>query len=181
MSKYPYLILETAPASEPLTLTETKNYLRVSGSDEDTLITELIKAVRQAAENFLNSALITQTWNIRFDRYAPSEAKLPFGPVQSVEGVFLIDETGSETELSSSAYRLTAGNDKVQFNVTPVAHQVEVTYVTGYGNSGSDVPSPIKQGMLSHIAAIYEGRSGASALPEQSLQLYSPFRTIRMS
>ena len=49
----------TAPVNEPWTLSDVKNYLKVDTSADDTLITTLISAARQAAESYLNMALIT--------------------------------------------------------------------------------------------------------------------------
>ena len=46
---YPRLLLRVAaPASEPLTLAETKLYLRVDHTAEDTLMNNLITAAREA-------------------------------------------------------------------------------------------------------------------------------------
>lgn len=39
--------------SDPVTLTDAKLYLRVEDTDEDTLITNLIAAATERAENFL--------------------------------------------------------------------------------------------------------------------------------
>ena len=42
----------TPAASEPITLTEAKNFLRVDGSDDDALITALISAAREMCEQY---------------------------------------------------------------------------------------------------------------------------------
>lgn len=57
------------PAIEPITLSEAKTHLRVDFTDDDTLITTLIIVARQAVEEFLGRALITQTWQVFYDRF----------------------------------------------------------------------------------------------------------------
>ncbi|MBY0407045.1 MAG: head-tail connector protein, partial [Rickettsiales bacterium] len=47
----------TAPVAEPLTLAETKLYLRVSGGDEDALIGDMIASARIMAEQWLRRSL----------------------------------------------------------------------------------------------------------------------------
>lgn len=61
--------LITAPAIEPVTLTQAKAHLRVDFADDDTLITTLIIVARQAVEEFLGRALITQTWQVFYDKF----------------------------------------------------------------------------------------------------------------
>jgi uncharacterized phiE125 gp8 family phage protein len=58
-----------APAAEPITLAEAKAWLRVDGTDEDTLITALIAAARTHVENFTRRALITQQFEVSFDAF----------------------------------------------------------------------------------------------------------------
>ncbi len=66
--KLPYrLDLKTAPASEPITLAEAKAYLRVTSTDEDTLITNLIISVRQITELISDRRIVTQTWLMFLD------------------------------------------------------------------------------------------------------------------
>lgn len=175
----PYLTLETAPAIEPLTSSEVKNYLKVDGTDDDALIGNIITVAREVAEKFLKRSLITQTWKMSLDKYAPTKLALPLGPVQSITSVtaFLRDETSSV--ISSSSYYLNAGKDTLIFDATPVSHRIEVIYVAGFGATAADVPEPIKQGMLTHIAAIYDGRAGGNNIPEQAMALYSGYKTIK--
>lgn len=180
MTNIPSLALSVSPASEPLTLTETKNYLKISGSDDDDLITDLIKATRQTAEKFLKSSLIEQSWKLSYNGYTPSEIKLLMGPVQSITSVTAYLRDGTDTLISSSAYYLSAGNQTLVFDSNIVSHRVEIVYVTGYGSSASDIPNPIKQGMLAHIAAIYDGRAGGNVIPPQSQSLYLPYRRVRI-
>ena len=63
------LALSAAPATEPITLTEAKLWLKVDDSTDDDLITALIIAARQACEDYTHRSLITQTWQMTLDRF----------------------------------------------------------------------------------------------------------------
>lgn len=67
--------LKTAPAVEPVSLSEAKSFLRITDTDDDTLITAFIVAARQACEEFTGRALITQTWTMFLDNFPRDEAK----------------------------------------------------------------------------------------------------------
>ncbi len=175
----PYLQLDTAPAEEPLSLVETKAYLRVTDSAEDSLITELIAAARRIAEQHIRKSLVTQTWTMSFDCYAPSRVSLLRGPVQSISSVKIIGKDASETVMATTSYYLNAGKDILIFNASPVGHMVAITYVAGYG-AASAVPQPIKQAMLSHIGALYDGRPAMVGLPDASRALYAPYQEVRL-
>ena len=94
------LSVVTEPAIEPLTLTETKEFLRVEDSNSDNFINNLILVARQAAEQFLKKALITQTLKITYDQYAPCQIELPMQPVQSVDNVDIISQDLSITNFN---------------------------------------------------------------------------------
>lgn len=175
----PYLDLVTPPASEPLTLAEVKLALRVDGSSEDVYIVSLIKAARQAAEEYLRRSLVTQSWQLQFDSYAPKSVFLPKGPVQSVTFVKSIAQDWSETTVSSNAYRLNAGKDQLIFNAAPIGMIIQIKYVTGFGDS-TDVPYQLKQGMLAHIAAMYENRDGNCEMPPLAKDLYASYKVVKI-
>ena len=63
------LRLTAAPAAEPVTLAEAKLHLRVSDSNEDTLISMLISAARAHAENVCRRAFVTQKWDLFLDSF----------------------------------------------------------------------------------------------------------------
>jgi len=175
----PYLDLVTPPASEPLTLAEAKLALRVDGSVEDGYIVSLIKAARSSAEEYLRRSLVTQSWQLQFDNYVPACVSLPKGPVQSVTFVKAIALDFGETTVSSSNYRLNAGKDQLIFNAAPIGMIIQIKYVTGFGDS-TDVPYQIKQGMLAHIAAMYEGRDGNVGVPQVTKDLYAPYKVVKI-
>lgn len=63
------LKLKTPPASEPISLAETKSYLKVSGTTDDVLISQMISAVRKSCEDWTGRALVTQTWTLWRDAF----------------------------------------------------------------------------------------------------------------
>jgi hypothetical protein len=67
------LIQVTPPATEPVSLIEAKEHLRVDGNDDDMLILSLIAAARQYAELICRRVFITQTWKLALDAF-PSPA-----------------------------------------------------------------------------------------------------------
>jgi uncharacterized phiE125 gp8 family phage protein len=170
------------PAVEPLTLPEVKHYLRVTASDteEDGLLKNLITSARMTAERYLRSALITQSWKVAFDGYAPASVCLQMGPIQSITHVKSFSKSEEEALISSALYRLNAGRDRVWFDASPIGHRIEITYVNGYGDGPDAVPAPIRQGLLQHVSDIYNGRAGIVQLSESIEVLYGAFRTVRI-
>lgn len=166
------------PATEPLTLAEAKLYLRVDGSSEDTLITQLMDAARETAEAYLRRSLITQQWKLSYEGYFPQRVYLSMGPVTSIVRVSKKTKAGTVTDISTTAYYLGVP-DQLVLTELVAEHLVEVVYGAGYGTA-SDVPQAIRQGMLAHIAAMFDSRSEAGSLPETSKALYQPYRGTGM-
>lgn len=98
-------LLLTAPAVEPLSLAETKDYLRVEHNDDDDLIGALIAASRIHVEAQTRRALITQTWRITLDAW-PSEGRLPIRPplfagLLLMAGELLLQDTNVSAAIQS--------------------------------------------------------------------------------
>jgi uncharacterized phiE125 gp8 family phage protein len=171
----------SAPATEPLTLAEAKMYLRIDGDDEDLLIGDLIVAARMVAEEWLKRSLITQSWKLSYDDYIHELVPLPMGPVASVTSVVVSNRDASTQIIDDAVYTLNSAKDALVLDTIVFGFRVEITYVAGYGSAAA-VPKPVKQGMLEHIAAMYENRGeiGEVALPGQATRLYMPFREVRL-
>jgi uncharacterized phiE125 gp8 family phage protein len=177
--RVPLVSIVTSPTTEPVSLDEAKLFLKVDNSSDDTLINSMIIAARQSAESYLTKSLISQTRKITFDDYAPSDIALPFGPVTAVVSVTLFSRDGTQNVINGSYYYLTAGNEVLVTDTRLLSHRVEVVYSAGYGVA-SAVPGAIKQGMLAHIATLYDGRSAALPVPDMALMLYRPYRNVRL-
>ena len=63
------LKLKTPPAAEPLSLAETKAYLKVAGTEDDTVISQIITALRKSCEDWTGRALVMQTWTLWRDAF----------------------------------------------------------------------------------------------------------------
>ena len=179
-------VLITPPATEPVTLAETKAHLRVEHSADDAVITTLISAARQWAEVYLRRALITQTWQLSLNSL-PERLELPKAPLQSITHVKTFDAADVASVVSASVYQadtattpgaLVLRTGAVWPDAGRNTNRYEVHYVAGYGTAASSVPAPIRQGLLQHIAALYENR-GDETPPALSLALYAPYRVLR--
>ena len=170
-------MLVIAPAVEPVTLAETKLFLRVDNEEEDTLIAMMIASSRRKAEQYIRRSLITQRWKMAYDDYAPSRINLMRGPVQAMVMVVSVQRDGSSSTLLPTTYHLSANKDVLLFDAAPIGYQVELTYITGYGDAPSDVPEPIRQGMLCHIAHMYNERDGSLEPDGMVKNLYDDYRT----
>lgn len=167
------------PASEPVTLAEAKLYLRVDSTSEDSLISDLIVAARMSAESWLRSSLITQSWKLVYNDYLESEVDLPMPPVASVSSVVVVNRDTTTQTISANDYYLNAAKTRLLFDNYVSGFSIEIAYNTGYGTA-ADVPTPIKYGILAHIAAMYDERGllGQVNLPPQVSALYAPFRGV---
>jgi uncharacterized phiE125 gp8 family phage protein len=167
-----------APSVEPVNLAEVKKFLRIEHSDEDTLLNSFIAAARRAAEEYMSRSLMLQQWKLSYDGYPPQTVCLPYGPVNSVVSVNIVQVDDSSAVLAPESYYLTPARDMVVFEVIPCGHRVEITYEAGAALQ-SDIPPSIQQGLISHVAALYEYRERA-VMPESTKALYAPYREVRI-
>lgn len=135
-------------------------------ADDDVLISNLITAARQKAEEYTRRAFITQTWEFALDSVS-GKVYLPRPPVQTINEVTLDGEI-----VSTENYSL-IGQDvfytKIPLNAAKPAGIV-VRYTSGYGNTAGDVPQAIRQAILMLIAHMYEAREGQAPQVEYEVQ-----------
>lgn len=171
--------LKTAPASEPVTLSEAKAHAVVLHTADDTLITSLIIAAREEVENLLNRSLLTQTWELILDQFLDGESiELPMAsPLASVTSVEYYDENNSTQSLATSVWSADTFaepgrvhlNDGESWPETFVRFDaVKVTYVAGWSSAAS-VPESIKLWIKARVSSLYEQREslvvGTSVAP----------------
>lgn len=168
MSGERIVVVQTAPASEPVTLTEAKAHLRVDFTTDDTYITTLITAAREQVEMVARRALITQTLDLRMSAWPIGWSfALPRSPVQSITSITYTDDQGQAGTMSSSDYMLYTQPDPAIVVLKPNASwpgaslmpgpSIVVRYVAGYGLAAS-VPVRYKQACLLLVAHWYENR-----------------------
>lgn len=94
-----------APAAEPLSLAEAKNFLRVDVDDDDDLIAALIASARLHVEAETRRALITQTWRLVRDEW-PADGRfavLP-APLRSVSAARVYDAQNTAHAVDPQAF-----------------------------------------------------------------------------
>lgn len=190
------LVLNDGPAVEPVSLADAKAHLRIDGTAEDPLIGSLILTSRLHVETTLNLALVTQGWSWFLDAWPRRRGvELPLRPVQSIAAVRLYDGSGASTTLAPETYlldgagnppRLVRQNTLVWPKPGRTANGIEIAFTAGYGNTGADVPAPIRQAILLLVAHWYEHRTplevGPQAEPPPGMvsELLAPYRTRRL-
>ncbi len=165
------LKLITAATIEPVSLTEAKAHLRVTSTDEDTLIGIIIKAARQSAESMTRRSLASQVFELSLDDFPEEEIVLPMPPVESITSIKYKDSDGVETTWDSSKYvfynsepaKIIPVYGEVFPSFTPYpAGAVKIRFTAGYKTSGTDIsliiPEAIKQALLLLIGSFYENR-----------------------
>lgn len=165
------LTLITAPTSEPLTLDEAKQHLRVDTSDDDGLIAGYILAARHWVESQVGP-LMTQTWDYTVDGGWPIvnnryQIDLPLKPVQSITSVSYVDSAGATQTLSASLYQTvlntpTASVVRAYSQSWPTVRDqpacITVRFVAGYGAHPGSVPDPLRVAIQMLVGSFYEHR-----------------------
>src|SRR5574343_985939 len=113
------LKLITAATTTPVTLAEAKLHCRVDGTDEDALITSLITAATETAEQQLaGRVLMQQTWELTLDAF-PGVFELTRVPVQSITSLKYYDTAGVQQTMAGADYTLDTTDDIGWALVTP--------------------------------------------------------------
>lgn len=126
--------------SEPVTLQEAKDWCRIDVSDDDTLITSLIKAARIICEKYSGLSFVSKTVTAILVN-GLGNIELPYGPVASEVAYYDMDET-----------------ELTDFDISePACDRIEAVYSAGY----ETLPANLKTAVLNQIAWMYENRGDA--------------------
>jgi uncharacterized phiE125 gp8 family phage protein len=167
------LKLITAATALAVSLVEAKAHLRVDASDDDTLITAMITAATETAEQMTGRAIIPQTWELSLDEF-PDAFELTRVPVSAVTSLKYYDAAGVLTTMDPGDYALDIADDYGFAYVVPAydtewptardqINAVVVRYVAGYTDAAA-VPQAIKSWILLQVGAMYENRESESAI-----------------
>lgn len=171
------LKIKTSPTLEPVSLIEAKELLRIDDADNDTLISSMINAVRQRAEEWTGRAFLTQTWTLWLDQFPFRNGinslngrviVIPRPPMQSVTFIKTYDTENAPSIFDTSDYfvdtptspgRIALNENSSWPTGLRKFSAVEIEFISGYGSLASDVPEGIKQGMLQWIKLLFANKS----------------------
>jgi uncharacterized phiE125 gp8 family phage protein len=173
-----YLPVRTAaPAIQPVSLDEVKEWADITYYDKDAMIEGLIAAATSRYDGptgILGICLVEQSWRQDYDAFSRC-MRLPFGPAISITGITYIDEFGDTQTVSAGHYSLLADSlgpyvkfrDTYSFaSLSDVPAAVSITFKSGYANAGSPenprstVPDGIKQMLLLLIRHWFDNPAG---------------------
>jgi len=182
------------PSELVVSVEEAKAHLRVDFDDDDDLIEGYLQA---AIGNFdgpggwLGRALILQTLELRLDRFPFYGVVLPYAPVVDLQAVLYDDDDGVEQTLDPAVTRIVGGDHHSRLvraygqswpSTRCQEEAVRIQYRAGYGESGADVPAPIRQAILLYVGHFYANREQVviggqpASLPLGVEALLAPFR-----
>ena len=153
------LVQKVAPLSEPLSLEDSKNFMHILETDEDTLIESMITSAREYAENYTNRQLEVATFELINEAIYPG-FRLPKNPVQSVTKIEYMDLNGTYQIMPNTDYYAYVDNGitKLHINKMPSykcdKRAFKITFVSGYDIVPGSIVSYIK--ML--VSTMYENR-----------------------
>jgi hypothetical protein len=152
--------LSTGAVTEPVTLAEAKEYARIDGFNEDTLITSLIKMARIHCESYIGKSIVLKT--VTIDSFTfPYQFQMPYGPLTNEANIskcVTIDENNVETPLQ---YRVNAGLFPKLFILGGAqSYKFKLVYTAGF----TTVPDDIKLAIKMMVNTLYERREDFSDL-----------------
>jgi uncharacterized phiE125 gp8 family phage protein len=186
------LKLKTAPIAEPVSLADMQAVMGVHDTTNtlrDSVIASRITAARIMAEEFTRKAIISQTWELYADRFAPYfNLKMNLREVVSLK---YIDTDGNQQTLDADqylvdtvhgclypAYGVTWPSVRSQHNAVVIEH------TAGYGANATDVPQNVLEAikfLVAHWENYQPGIEGAriTTIPYAVEQLLRPERDFR--
>jgi len=180
--------IRTAASTEPVTLPEARQQLRIDHTEDNEDIANMIVEARLDCETRLGDVSLIDATCIDYFNVFADEMELHWSPVDSITSIAYTDTAGTSQTLSSATYELGErhgiGIVRLKYgqtwpNVRDHPDIVVVTYKAGYGAAASDVPEGIKRWIKARIAWLYENRDGEQ-FPWNLDALLTPHGTARV-
>lgn len=161
------------PQVEPVASSDIEAQTYSPSTDDQMLLSGYIRAARLLIEKRIpgGRSLVNQTRNLYLDCFPTGgePIMLPAPPLQSVTSIGYMDENGSTQTYASTEYQVHAPTNKQGFlqpmpgGVYPGTYSdrpdaVRITYVAGYGSTGSDVPESLRTALKQLVAHWFKNR-----------------------
>ncbi|MFC3692003.1 head-tail connector protein [Chenggangzhangella methanolivorans] len=174
-------VLLSAPAAEPIGLSDAKAFLRLDHDAEDALVGDLIAAARDQVERLTRRVLVAQRW--RLDIAVPADGApvlLKPRPVREVEEVRIRRPGGALEVLDEALWRFDWAGERLTFAASvPPGARVEIDLAVGYGEP-DQAPESLRLAVRRLTAEGFERRSGRDGPPADVCGLVEPYRDMRL-
>lgn len=162
-----------------ITLKYAKQYLRIDHNYDDEIIVDMIDVAIESAENYLGRHIQKSKWRMTIYGSLPSFIKLLYGPVNCIEKFKLFRGDNEVYYLSSDKYFLDKDNETIHLKRYAFTKRIEIEYSNGFPEG--QFPASIKQGILEHLARLYDSRGSDQTLPISSKSFYQPYKKVRIN
>ncbi|MET0360733.1 MAG: phage head-tail connector protein [Sphingobium sp.] len=178
------MLAQEDSGGQAASLAELKAYLRMGGSDDDALLSALLRGAAALCEQFLGQWLIAR--DARETVPASSVwTRLTARPVEAIDRIEAIDAQGTAVEMATGAYAIdidAAGDGWVRVIDANGAAMVRVHYRAGMAGELNGLPEAIRQGIVRLAAEQHAGRTGDNVAPPAAVTaLWRPWRRMRIA
>ena len=172
----------TLPTTLVVSLVEVKAWLKIDGTDDDTLLTSLIASATAECEAYAGLSFITRTRTVKLSYFSGKEIILPYGPVTSLTSIDYVDPDDASQTVDPGDYTVDIASGLARVRVTESwpytslgLSNVVVTYVAGYANAAA-VPEIIKTAIKKKIAVDYEKRGDTMENSDSWMKTLDPIK-----
>ena len=159
------------PPAEPVSLDETRRFLRLEHDEDDGRVAQCVQAARERLEDYLGVAMIRRA--LRLEVAARACVHLPRWPVASVDAVQADGADAAEYHVDLRR-RPSVVSVRAEESVT-------VDFTAGYGTDPGDVPAPLRQAVLLLAAHYFDaGGEVPEHLPLMVDALSLPYKGVSL-
>ena len=185
-------IIKTAAINTPVSVQELRDYGRIDDDNDADILLRNIATATFLCENQIGRSFITKAFTISTDE----STGIPINHIPLIDVIAIRDlrvgETGRtvfhtyDVSGDSPLYTISTTTASPTLNLSSTIidqEQVfEIDYTAGYGEDADDVPSELKEAVLSTALNLYEGRGkmvmSPNAIPTMTLKILQQFRTF---
>jgi uncharacterized phiE125 gp8 family phage protein len=185
-------VLVTGAVSPALSLDCVKEQLRITDDSSDDYLLSLIKVVTDFAEKITGRDLIDKTYKGFLNCFPASSCRniqIRKSKLQSITSIQYYKDKVLTTFDASKYYTTESDNGFSTINLfdgeawpTDADNRMQavvITFVAGYGDDDCDIPSGLKQAMLSQLTVLYENAGDCAETDgissSQAKILYGPY------
>jgi uncharacterized phiE125 gp8 family phage protein len=178
-------ILEEISEQKILTLKEVKNFLKVSGNNDNDLISQLIKSAIKKAESLSNISIIDKKYSIIFPQL--NCKNLLFFPIYKISNIISVFSKNNcnEKELNQSNYCFDIDNQSLLIKNSMINFEkIKIIFEAKLDENSIHFDS-LKQSLLMHINLLYKKRLAFLDSRELDIEtrisgLYQSFRFFKL-